>query len=207
MSYSSIFWGPDMKITRMILIACLTLLIGRPAYAAVGCTLNDPDRDIQRIFPVSTGYKTVFITIKERGGEELKKKIEEELGDTLEPIYENTDVPYAFYTVLKGKETIGYVHGVNQKGEYGGMQLIIATDLKGKILSFYYQKMSSPEASKFMDKRFTEKFNGLTLEDFKKGPLDIKDPSANNANDFRATLRGLKKNLILFEELLKSKTS
>ncbi|MDD5044216.1 MAG: hypothetical protein PHH69_02115 [Candidatus Omnitrophica bacterium] len=171
------------------------------AFAAVGCTLNDPDRDVKRLFPESTGYRTDFISIKEIGGETLFQKIEQELGDKLDTVYETIDVPYSFYGVLKGKEVIGQIHGVNQKGKYGGMQLILATNLEGKVLNFYYQKMSSPEASKFMDKNFTRQFIGLTLEDFLKGNLKISDPSKANHEDFLATLRGLKKNLILLKEL------
>jgi hypothetical protein len=110
-------------------------------------------------------------------------------------------VPYSFYDVLKGKEVIGHIHGVNQKGTYGGMQLIIATDLKGDIIAFYYQKMSSPEASKFFDKKFTNQFIGLALDDFTKGGLSVTDPSNKSRQDFQATLRGLKKNLILLKEL------
>jgi hypothetical protein len=188
------------RLTRIIFSLVFLMDITCVAYAAVGCSLNDPDRDVKKLFPQSTGYKTSFITIKEKGAEALKKKIEEELGDTLEPIYENIDVPYAYYAVLKGKDIIGYIHGVNQKGKYGGMQLIMATDLKGKILNFYYQKMSSPEAKKFMDKSFTNQFIGLTLDDFMKGTLAVKDPSQDSHQDFQATLRGLRKNLILLEE-------
>jgi hypothetical protein len=171
------------------------------AYAAVGCTLNDPDRDVKRIFPESTGYRTDFITIKEAGGTALYEKVAMELGDRLDPVYESIDVPYSFYDVLKGKEVIAHIHGVNQKGKYGGMQLIIATDLNGKITAFFYQKMSSPEAGVFMNKQFTSKFIGLTLEDFVKGNLNIADPSKKSEYDFRATIRGLKKNLILLKEL------
>jgi len=171
------------------------------SFAAVGCTLNDPDRDIKRIFPDSTGYKTDFISVKERGGEELQKEIEERLGDKLDSIYESPDAPYAYYTILKGREVIGRIHGVNQKGMYGGMQLILATDLDGKILNCYYQKISSTEAAKFRDKFFTEQFIGLKLEDFYDESVlsEIKDPSEKSAEDFKATLRGIKKNLILLD--------
>jgi len=41
------------------------------AFAAVGCSLDDPDRDVKRLFPDSSGYKTAFITLKEIGGEAL----------------------------------------------------------------------------------------------------------------------------------------
>ena len=190
----------------VIISVILAVLIGVftfSSFAAVGCTLNDPDRDVKRIFPQSTGYRTLFITLQEKGGEPLKAKIEDRLGDKFDSIYETIDVPYAFYIVLKGKDVIGRMHGVNQKGTYGGMQLILATDLDGKIIDFYYQKISSPEAAKFRDKSFTGKFIGLTLLDFYESHLDeIKDPTEKSAEDFRATLRGMKKNLILLDEFM-----
>jgi hypothetical protein len=192
------------KILKTLLVFTVLIFSVRAAYAAVGCSLNDPDRDVKRIFPESTGYKTIFVTIKEKGGEALKKEVEEKLKDKLEPVYESLDVPYAFYTVLKGKDSIGYIHGVNQKGKYGGMQLIVVTDLNGRIVNFYYQKMSSPEASKFMNTKFTAQFNGLALDDFIMGNISVNDPSANSPEDFRATLRGLKKNMILLDLLLLS---
>ncbi|MBM3317319.1 MAG: hypothetical protein FJY75_05660 [Candidatus Eisenbacteria bacterium] len=197
--------------------SALMLLLGLPsalafsgeARAAVGCTLNDPDRDIRRLFPEATGYRTDFITIDERGGEPLAREIQEKLDDAFDSIFETNDVPYAFYTVLKGTETIGFVHGVNQKGMYGGLQLILATDLEGEILEFYYQKMSSPEVKLFRDKSFTRQFQGLTLADFydhafrREGPVAaIRDPSRNSAQDFAATIRGLRKNLILFDAFI-----
>ena len=192
-----------------IVILILILLQVEVIHAAVGCSLNDPDRDVKRIFPKSTGYRTQFITIAERGGESILKLVEAELGDKLDPEYEPIDVAYAYYTVLKGKEVIGYVHGVNQKGMFGGMQIILATDLKGKIVNMYYQKLSSPESRKFRDKAFTEQFVGLSLADFahhdqmqgRTCPADkvgaIKDTSEKSRDDFKATLRGIKKNLIL----------
>ena len=152
-------------------------------YAAVGCTLNDPDRDIKRLFPKATNYKT-------------------------EPTYESIDVSYAYYTVLNKRETIGYVHGVNQKGMYGGIQLILATEPNGVIMDFYYQKITSPESKKFRDEKFTEQFIDLSLADFYTRDLKkkIKDPSKDSTKDYLFTLRGIKKNLILQDEFkLKNK--
>ena len=188
------------KVSFIILIVLSGI---QNVYGAVGCTLNNPDRDIQRLFPKATNYKTDFVTIKEHGGKELIKEIETKLKDKLEPTYESIDVPYAYYTILKKKETIGYVHGVNQKGMYGGIQLILATDPNGMIIDFYYQKLSSPESKKFRDKKFTKQFKGLTLADFYKHDdmtKKIKNPVKNNAKDYIATLRGIKKNLILHDE-------
>ena len=200
----------NSKKTKILLLAPLFLaaLSCRIAFAAVGCELNDPDRDIKKAFPQSTGYKTDFVTIAERGGEKLKTEIEKKLGDKFDALYENLDVPYTYYTILKGGDILGYVHGVNQKGLYGGMQLIMATDPEGRILSFYYQKIASPEAKEFRDKSFTDQFAGLTLEDFYKSDepgsriSNIKDPTKNSHEDFRYTLRGLKKNMILLNEFI-----
>jgi len=187
---------------KTILTALIIIFSSQNTYAAVGCTLNDPDRDIIRLFPKATNYKTEFISIKDCGGEELAQEIEAKLKDKLEPVYESLDVPYAYYTVLHKKKTIGYVHGVNQKGMYGGLQLILATDPNGVIMDFYYQKITSPEAKKFRDKKFTRQFIGLCLADFytKDMAKVIKDPSEKCADDYKATLRGLRKNLILQDE-------
>lgn len=193
---------------RIILITLIIFVEIQNAFAAVGCTLNDPDRDIKRLFPKATNYKTEFIMIRERGGKKLAEEIEAKLKDKLEPTYESIDVPYAYYTVLRKKETIGYVHGVNQKGMYGGIQLILATEPNGVIIDFYYQKITSPESKKFRDKKFTKQFIGLTLADFYTKDLKkkIKDPSKNSAGDWLATLRGTRKNLILHDEFkLKNK--
>jgi hypothetical protein len=182
------------------------------AYGAVGCSLNDPDRDIRRIFPDATGYRTEYITIDERGGDSLATEIEARLRDKFDDMYETTDVPYAYYDVLKGKDVVGRVHGVNQKGKFGGMQLIVATDLEGTIVDFYYQKISSPEAKRFRSKEFTDQFKGLSLTDFytythmsgearaKGSVAGIADPSEKSGEDFEATLRGITKNLILLDE-------
>ena len=51
-----------------------------------------------------------------------------------------------------------------------------------------------------------EQFYGLSLRDFyniKESALDqIQDPSGDSVDDFNATLRGLKKNLILLDEFI-----
>ena len=133
----------------LLLAVLLALLAPRPARSIQGCTLRNPDRDIRKLFPDSTDYRSSFISIADRGGEKLHHKLKERLSDDLDPVYEAMDIPYAYYQVLKGKKTAGYVFGVNQKGRYGGMQIILATDPQGKILHLYYQKLSTPDRKAF----------------------------------------------------------
>jgi len=187
---------------KKMLFILFFLFVAVRSYAAVGCTLNDPDRDVRRLFPRATNYTTEFISIKEVGGDSLKDLVEEQLDDVLEPNFEAIDVPYAYYTILNGKEIIGYIHGVNQKGMYGGMQLILASTPAGVIQDFYYQKISSPEAKKFRSDVFTKQFISLTLNDFLDRDLcsEFDDPSENSEDDYTATIRGLRKNMILLHE-------
>jgi hypothetical protein len=153
------------------------------AWAAVGCDLNDPDRDVARLFPESSGYKTI-------------------------------DVPYTIYEIFTGKKKVGYIHGVNQKGQFGGIQVFVALDLEGRIKAFYIQKMTSKYAGKLRDANFGRQFIGLTLKDFEhydvvsgkaSGKVDaIKNPAPEAEADFRVALRATKKNLVLMDEFVYS---
>lgn len=183
-------------------------------YAAVGCDLNDPDRDVKRLFPGSTGFKTLYVSISKKGGDDLLKKIEARLGDKFTGLFETADVPYTMYEVYKGADLIGYIHGTNQKGTYGGLQVFLALDLKGVIKGFYFQKLTSKAAKSFRDPAFGDQFLGLSLKDFYKYDIvsgkeepagvisRIKNPDPASETDFRATLRATKKNLILVDEFL-----
>lgn len=187
----------------------LLLMLPLPALAAVGCDLNDPDRDVARLFPGSTGYKTMYASISKQGGEPLLRKVEERLGDRFRGIYETIDVPYTIYEIYSGKKKIGYIHGVNQKGEYGGIQVFVALDPDRKIRSFYIQKITSSEGRKLRDPSFGKQFAGLSLKDFEQYDprpgkasghvAGIKNPAPGAEGDFRAALRAVKKNLILMD--------
>jgi len=183
-------------------------------HAAVGCDLNDPDRDVKRLFPESTGYKTLYVSISKKGGDELLRKIEARLGDKFTGLYETADVPYTMYEIYKGADLVGYIHGTNQKGTYGGLQVFLALDRAGTIRGFYFQKLTSRAAKAFRALAFGEQFLGLSLEDFYKydvvtgaedppGPISrIKNPDPGSEKDFRAALRAAKKNLVLVDEFL-----
>lgn len=202
--------GPCKSLFSAVLL--LLLVTAAPALAAVGCDLNDPDRDVARFFPESSGYKTTYLSIDKQGGETLLRRVEERLGDQFHGIYETVDVPYTLYEIHTGKQKIGYIHGVNQKGQFGGIQVFVALDLQGKIKSFYIQKMTSQWAKKLRAAEFGEQFVGLTIKDFEAyDPItgkasgkvaEIQNPAPEAEDDFQASLRALKKNLVLMDEFV-----
>jgi hypothetical protein len=203
------------RIVIPLLLSCLLLLAPREARAIQGCTLQYPDQDIRTLFPEATDYRSSFIAVADRGGDTMLHTLAERLPDDLDPVYEAAELPYAYYEVLEGSERVGFVFGVNQKGRYGGMQLILATDNSGRILSFYYQKLSSPARAAFTAPAFTGQFQGLTLADFyyhagyealgveietdKVRAIHLADGSEPAQQDLTATLRGVMKALILFD--------
>jgi hypothetical protein len=196
-------------IIPAVLLFCVFAV---PALAAIPCDLNDPERDVPRLFPESTSYKTIYVSIGQRGGAPLLKKIENRLGEQYLALYAPIDVPYTLYEIYTGKKKVGYIHGVNQKGRFGGIQVFMAQDLNGRIKSFYIQKISGRMADKFRDSRFYRQFVGITLKDLDsydpatgKGTgriAEIRSPAPDTQTDFYSVLRGLKKNLILMDEFV-----
>ena len=196
-----------MFLAFFIIFAGCTAVFG-----AVGCDLNDPDRDVARLFPESTGYKTIYTSIQKKGGEKLLATVETRLGVKFQGIYETIDVPYTIYEIFANKKKIGYIHGVNQKGQFGGIQVFLVLNLEGTIRGFYIQKMTSQYAGKLRDPKFGKQFVGLTLKDFAQydvasgkssGKVDsIKNPAPEAEADFRAALKATKKNLILMDEFV-----
>ena len=117
----------NIALLKVIFPAVLLLWVSvLTAFAAIPCDLNDPDRDVPRLFPESTSYKTVYVSIGQRGGAPLLKKIENRLGERYLGVYAPIDVPYTLYEIYNGKTKVGYIHGVNQKGRFGGIQVFMA---------------------------------------------------------------------------------
>jgi hypothetical protein len=195
-----------------VLLAALFLVavLAQLALAAVGCDLNDPIRDVPRLFKESTSFKTRYVTIRQQGGDPLLRRIEARLGQNYLPLYAPIDVPYTLYEIYNGTRKVGYIHGVNQKGQFGGIQVFVAQE--GRIKTFYLQKITGQAAGKFRDARFGKNFLGLSLRDFDsfdpasgKGGgrfAAIRNPAPDMETDFYGILRGLKKNLVLMDEFV-----
>lgn len=192
-----------------LLLASAVALPPKLAIAAIACDLNDPDRDVPRLFPGSTRYATRYLSI---GGEPMLRRIEGRLGSENVALYAPLAVPYTLYEIYRGQKKVGYIHGVNQKGQYGAIQVFIAQDLAGVITAFYIQKISGAAGARFREAGFARKFVGLSLRDFDAfdpvsgrgaGRLSrLVNPAPGMETDFYGVLRGLKKNLVLMDELV-----
>ena len=189
-------------------VVCACLLASVEAGAATGCDLNFPDRDIPRLVAGASRYTLSALSLSPA----QLAAIATQLDERYRALYEPLNVPYTVYEVFKGKERVGYVHGVNQKGQYGGIQLFVALDLGGAVRGVYIQKITGPSAAKLRDKALLEQLVGVRLQDFDsfdpvtgkgEGRLaSLKNPAPDMETDFYGVLRALKKNLVLMEVLV-----
>jgi hypothetical protein len=199
------------------LIAAAALLFPSWALAAIGCTLSNPAQDLKYLFPEMTSYKEElkeFTRLDD--GRALFSTLKERLGSDLDPIYETFETPYTVYGVFKGRTKVGVVHGVNVPGKGGVIQVFLSADPKtAQIKRFFFQRLESPAAKALRDKTFRTQFEGLTLADFYKHDYyaaaepgaeadkigKLKEPAvgADGKADVQASLRGIRKNLILLD--------
>jgi hypothetical protein len=203
------------KLSTLILTAAL--LLPQQALAAIGCTLSNPAQDLKYLFPEMSTYKEELKEFTRMDdGKELFAALRERLGSDLDPIYETYETPYTVYSVFKGKEKIGVVHGVNVPGKGGVIQVFLSTDPKSALIRrFFFQRLESPAAKALRDKAFRAQFEGLSLADFYKhdyyaqaepgaaadklGKIRRPALAPEGEADYEASLRGLRKNLILLD--------
>ena len=201
-----------------LLLAVAGVLAGtRRAEAAVGCTLSNPARDLKFLYPTMTTYREEARQLDAmKGGREMYEALKERIGSDLDPVYETYDTPYTLYTVYKGDQVIGIVHGVNVPGQGGVIQMFLSMDPKtAAIRQLVFQRLESPAAHVLRAKKFCDQFDGLSLADFYKHDYyAVADPKsdqdkvgrianpvkgADGEQDFYAALRGVRKDLILLD--------
>lgn len=187
-----------MKTLRLLSLAACLALPGS-AWAAIGCTLSNPAQDLKYLFPDMSSYKEELKEFPRLpDGAQRYAELKTRLDSDLDPIYETFETPYTLYSVFKGKEKIGIVHGVNVPGKGGVIQVFLSTDPKANVIRrFFFQRLESPAARALRDKAFRQQFEGRTLAD-----LGTPKPPAIDARgqaDYEATLRGIRKNLILLD--------
>ena len=207
----------DRSLTVAARYGALALLSMQALFGAIGCTLSNPAEDLKYLYPKMTTFKEELKEFpRMKDGSALFKGLQSRLGSDLDPIYEAYDTPYTVYSVFQGTTRIGIVHGVNVPGKGGVIQVFLSVDPgTAEIQKFFFQRLESPAASALRANTFRDQFSGLTLADFYKHDYyaavepgakadkvaAIKAPvmDAKAQPDYHASLRGIRKNLILLD--------
>ncbi len=203
---------------RICFLMLLLAGLAHDAQAAVGCTLSNPARDLKSLFSEMTSYREDVKELpKLPKGRELYDALKGRVGSDLDPVYEAFETPYTLYSVFKDEQRIGYVHGVNVPGRGGVIQVFVSVDpTSATVTRMFFQRLESPGGAALRAKETREQFIGLTLADFYKHDYYVAADPTNTADrvarlappakldatakpDWDATLRGLRKNLILLD--------
>lgn len=206
-------------MSKMFLVCLATgmLFLASPSWAAIGCTLGNPAHDLKALFPSMTSYREDVKSLSAfPDGKALFEALKQRVGD-LDPVYELYDTPYTLYSVFHGEQRLGYVHGVNVPGRGGVIQVFLAVEPEaGAIRAMFFQRLESPGGSALRGKAVRDQFAGLTLADFyrhDRAPTGGAGGAADTVArlvppsglpdvarpDWEATLRGVRKNLILLD--------
>lgn len=209
-------WRPPLSRTTFLLLGTLIFtLVPGLAWAAVGCSLSNPDEDIAAFFPEVESYSTHFVSF-ERQAPKAWEELPGLLGDPLDTVWETIDIPYSLYKVNGPSGVLGYVFGTNQRGQYSNLQVIVALDSSLQLLEVRLQKIRSPYYRRFENTDFLRSLSDRSLGSYlelsacyrRENPdcrnLPIADPTKGGASiDFRAILRGLAKLHLVSTLLLK----
>ena len=154
-----------------------------------------------------TDFSTRYLTFQAQA--RTPRAPRQALGDTLDPVYETSDVPYTLYAVRANGKALGYVFGANQR-TYSNIQVIAVTAADLSLKSVYLQ-IRSPLWETFRSEAFSEALSGLSLETYptlrdcyvEGHDEGVADPTdGKESGDFRAILRALAKLHVLSSLLL-----
>lgn len=151
-----------LTMRKLHLLVCLISLIiffipFNSVQAAI-CAFRDPDRDVYRLFPEATGYKSIFTEIDGKN----RLVIEEALG---QPLDINDIGIHTLYIVLKDTMPIGFIHAHGTLGRYGNVEVIWAFNLNGSIKDYIIQRSREKKTKELESEEFRKQFRGKKLGD------------------------------------------
>ena len=188
------------KLRKEALLISLVLAIYFPlsAFAAV-CVFRFPDRDVYKLYPKATNYKSVLKTIDK----DAKGKIEAILGQPLDP----DETELTFYEIYKGKELVGMIHPHAERGEYGTIEVVWAFTLNGKIIDFTIQRDREKKGKELNSPEFKKQFSGkdvsfpFVLENTREINTKLLKPVQDADIGSSAIAYGAKKTLAFYKYL------
>jgi len=190
--------GKNKKLA-LVLALIFIIFLTVDSYSAV-CVFRFPDRDVYKLFPKATNYKSVIKKIDKNA----KQKIEDFLGQPLDA----DETELIFYEIYKGKELIGMVHPHAERGEYGTIEVVWAFTLDGKIIDFVIQRQREKKGDELASKEFRKQFfakdiNSPFVKDkTKEINTNLIKPVKDGEKGSTAIAYGAKKTLTFYKFLL-----
>lgn len=104
-----------------------------PANSVAYCALRDPIKNIYRLFPDATSYRSIVHKIDKSAQKQVKNKVpfsihNDELGQ------------HTLYVAMKGKMPLGIIHSRSEVGLWGLIEIVWAFDFELNVVDFMFQR-------------------------------------------------------------------
>ncbi len=161
------------------------------------CVLNNPENAMKRIFSKAENYTKIVNKVNSEKQNRIEKRLEMNLHHS-----EKDEWVYYKLESKKGR-FLGYITAVAEKYNNISIEMVIGITPDGDIKNVYMQNRAADKNQAVSDK-LLKSFAGTTILDFKKTKFK-KGP--DNAPIRNVLLTGIKKSLILYDEIGKPITS
>ena len=162
----------------------------KPPEAGPLCPWREPEADLKAFFPKATRYQ-----IETRILSGLRTELGQRLGRSLT----GDENALSLYRVFEGDARVGTVMTRRVKGDYGAIELVLATNPAGQVCGMRLQRLREPEsiANALTNPGWQHSFMGLTCESAWQVGDDITDVPTEAQTSARAVVEGARSVLIL----------
>lgn len=120
-------------MTRLLSLILLAAALCSSVHAQAFCALRDPNRQIYKLFPKATSYRSIVRTVDK----DARLQVGTRLPFTL---HFNELGRHTLYIPMRGDEILGLVHVRSEAGRWGLVEVAWGLDLDLRVLNFEFQR-------------------------------------------------------------------
>jgi len=156
------------------------------------CVWRNPERTMTRLFPDARDYRTVTVPISP----EQLQRVEVRTGAA---ILQGQREQFQYFEMLDANGTvIGYTQAMTEKGEFGAIEMVFGMRMDYRVTGLYIQRARERDRT-FREDAFLGGFSDIGIPDADA----LSDPQVEKGTiATRAVTLGVKKAMILFDELV-----
>ena len=161
-----------------------------PPEAAPLCPWREPEADLKGFFPGATRYEAQTRILSGR-----RQELAQHLGRTLT----GDENALRFCRVYRDEEFLGTILTRRAKGEYGGIELVLATDTNRCVRGLRLQRLREPEpiANALQNTNWLRSFGGKQVDDPWRLGSDLPEVPSEARASAGAVAQGVRSLLIL----------
>ena len=148
------------RLRTLIATVVATGALASPAASQAYCSLRDPAREINELYPDATSHSSIVKTV----GESARKEILRHLPFGL---HFNELGRHTLYAILDERVPVGFVHVRPEKGRWGLVEVVWSLDLDMRISDFRFQRCRDSSRGALEADAFRAQLRGLGLEDLR----------------------------------------